>query len=184
MVAPCIEKDIAHCFSQTILTSTFEEIGDDVFALLVDKSINLMLKILGITNISSQALQRKDQDIMNAISLVKSTTTTLKKMRNDSFDALMLDIAFSVRIMLNMVEVYVNPRIRRQYTNISNRHYYEVFCFNMLFGILIQEFSDRFSEIDGRDIVTGGGGGGEAVVTGGGGGATSDESGGVHQIAG
>lgn len=47
MVAPCIEKDIAHCFSQTILTSTFEEIGDDVFALLVDKSINVSKKTNG-----------------------------------------------------------------------------------------------------------------------------------------
>ncbi|KAJ9543570.1 hypothetical protein OSB04_023277 [Centaurea solstitialis] len=32
MVAPDIQKDIAHCFVQEILKSIFEEIGDDVFA--------------------------------------------------------------------------------------------------------------------------------------------------------
>ncbi|XP_023767029.1 uncharacterized protein LOC111915619 [Lactuca sativa] len=97
--------------------------------------LQLMLKILGITNILSQALQRKDQDIVNAISLVKSTTTTLKKMRNDGFDALILDITSFCENngikMLNVEEVYVNPRARRQYTNIFNRHFYEFFCFNI-----------------------------------------------------
>nr|KAJ0185251.1 hypothetical protein LSAT_V11C900460530 [Lactuca sativa] len=87
----------------------------------------------------SQALQRKDQDIVNAISLVKSTSATLKKMRNDGFNALILDItSFCENNNIqtpNTEEFYVNPRARRQYTNISNRH------------MQIQEFGDRFNEV-------------------------------------
>ena len=44
MVAPCIQKDIARCFAQEVLKSIFEEIGDDVFALLVDESSDISKK--------------------------------------------------------------------------------------------------------------------------------------------
>uniref|UniRef100_A0A0D3CSV2 Uncharacterized protein n=1 Tax=Brassica oleracea var. oleracea TaxID=109376 RepID=A0A0D3CSV2_BRAOL len=45
--------------------------------------IGLMLILLGITNSLSKALQREDQDIMNAMSLVKSTKQQLYKIRDD-----------------------------------------------------------------------------------------------------
>ncbi|KAJ9558142.1 hypothetical protein OSB04_012756 [Centaurea solstitialis] len=44
MVAPSIQKDIVDCFAQEILKSTFEEIGDDVFGLLVDESSDVSKK--------------------------------------------------------------------------------------------------------------------------------------------
>ena len=109
-----------------------------------------MLKILGIINILSQALQRKDQDIVNAMNLVKSTGATLQKMRDEGFDALMFDVTSLCEKnhiqVLEMGEVYVNPRNRRQSGTISNRHYYEFSCFNMILDMQNQEFRDRFSE--------------------------------------
>ena len=44
MVAPSIQKDIAHYFAQEVLKSILEEIGDDVFALLVDESSDVSKK--------------------------------------------------------------------------------------------------------------------------------------------
>ncbi|KAL9293146.1 hypothetical protein AtEden1_Chr3g0189901 [Arabidopsis thaliana] len=48
-----------------------------------DDKLMLMLLILGLTNSLSVALQRKDQDILNAMSLVKSTKQQLFKLRDD-----------------------------------------------------------------------------------------------------
>ncbi|XP_023758470.1 uncharacterized protein LOC111906914 [Lactuca sativa] len=118
--------------------------------------LQLMLKILGIINILSQALQRKNQDIVNAISLVKSTTLTLKKMRNDGFDALILDItSFCEKnsIQMNMEDFYVNPKARRQYTDISNHRYYEFYYFNMVLDMQIQEFGDCFNEVSSELLI-------------------------------
>ena len=42
-----------------------------------------MKTILGIKNDLSQALQRKDQDIVNAMALVKITKQQLQRMRDD-----------------------------------------------------------------------------------------------------
>ncbi|KAK1364980.1 hypothetical protein POM88_040541 [Heracleum sosnowskyi] len=44
MVSPKIQKDICHCFAQEILKSIIKEIGDDVFALLVDESCDVSKK--------------------------------------------------------------------------------------------------------------------------------------------
>ena len=48
--------------------------------------------------------------------------------------------------MLNMEDNYVNPRNRRQHTDIPNRRYYECFCFNTVLDMQNQEFGDRFTE--------------------------------------
>ena len=45
--------------------------------------LHLMKNILGITNELSLALQRKDQDIVNAMKLVKMFKLQLQKMRDD-----------------------------------------------------------------------------------------------------
>ena len=46
-------------------------------------TLYLMKTILGIKNDLSQALQRKDQDIVNAMALVKITKQQLQRMRDD-----------------------------------------------------------------------------------------------------
>ena len=44
LIAPEIQKDIVHCFAKEVLHSILEEIGDDVFCLLVDKSRDVSWK--------------------------------------------------------------------------------------------------------------------------------------------
>ena len=45
--------------------------------------LHLMLHILGLTVNVSLTLQQKDQDILNAMSLVESTKRELQKLRDD-----------------------------------------------------------------------------------------------------
>ena len=45
-----------------------------------------MYIILGYTNELSECLQRRDQDILNAISLVNVTKKRMQKLRSDSWD--------------------------------------------------------------------------------------------------
>ena len=46
-------------------------------------TLDLMKTILEITNDLSQALQKKDQDIVNVMTLVKITNQQLQRMRDD-----------------------------------------------------------------------------------------------------
>jgi len=111
--------------------------------------LHLMLHILGITNSLSQALQRKDQDILNVISLVKISKEKLQELRVDGFEPLLEKVfSFCAKYdieMVNMEEDYVDPKRRRHKTNITHRHYYEYDCFNTVVDMQIQEFGDKFS---------------------------------------
>ncbi|XP_057426549.1 uncharacterized protein LOC130719980 [Lotus japonicus] len=47
-----------------------------------------MVEILGFTNDLSEALQKRDQDLLNALSLVQATKEELQEMRNDGWEEL------------------------------------------------------------------------------------------------
>ena len=119
--------------------------------------LHLMLRILGATNSLSQALQKRDQDIWNAISLVQSTKEELQEFRVEGFDSLLEKvISFCNKYdieMVSMNEDYVNPKSRRQKSNITYRHYYEYDCFNTVVDMQIQEFGDRFGEVSSELLI-------------------------------
>ncbi|XP_024983888.1 zinc finger MYM-type protein 1-like isoform X2 [Cynara cardunculus var. scolymus] len=119
--------------------------------------LHLMLHILGVTDLLSQALQRRDEDILNAISLVKSTKQLLQKFKVDGFHSLLkMTSSFSEKHdieMLNLDDEYVNPKIPRQKTNITYRHYYEFHCFNTIVDMQIEEFDDRFSGVSSELLI-------------------------------
>lgn len=46
-------------------------------------TLHLMKKVLGMLNELSQALQRKDQDIVNAMNLINITNEQLQTLRDD-----------------------------------------------------------------------------------------------------
>jgi hypothetical protein len=47
---------------------------------------------------------------------------------------------------LEMGEEYVNPKKPRQKTGITNKHHYQVDCFNDVIDWLLQELDSRFNE--------------------------------------
>ncbi|KAJ9545408.1 hypothetical protein OSB04_025115 [Centaurea solstitialis] len=111
--------------------------------------LHLMLEILGLTNTLSRHLQRKDQDILEAASLVRGTKKSLQTLRNDGFNSILKKVCSFCQKhnieALDMTEYYVTPRNRR--TKITNQHHFEVEIFNTVLDMQIQEFGDRFSEV-------------------------------------
>ncbi|KAL0729525.1 hypothetical protein Bca4012_025618 [Brassica carinata] len=114
--------------------------------------LQLMLLFLGRTNNLSKALQSKDQDILNAMSLVKSTKQQLCKLRDNRWDSVIGKVnAFCENNnteLFIMEEEFVNPKNPRKRSNITNLHHYQVECFYTILDIQIQEFNDRFDEIN------------------------------------
>ncbi|XP_050113863.1 uncharacterized protein LOC126592164 [Malus sylvestris] len=111
----------------------------------------LMKVILGLTNDLSQALQRKDQEIVNAMALVKSCKEKLYWMRNNGFDALVDEVSsFCEKHHIdvpNMEEAFILPGRSRRYAPIkTNRHHYRVELFIYVIDEQITELEDRFNE--------------------------------------
>lgn len=50
-------------------------------------SLHMMINVLGFTDALSQALQKKDQDIVNAINLVRRCNEELKMMKESGWDS-------------------------------------------------------------------------------------------------
>ncbi|KAD4982739.1 hypothetical protein E3N88_19410 [Mikania micrantha] len=113
-------------------------------------SILKLKHIFGVTNHLCEALQRKDQDILNTVDLIRSTKEKLQSYRLEGFDSLLKDVtSFCDKHeteVVNMEEEYVDPKYRRRKTNITNRHHYVVNNFNTVLDMQIQEFGNRFSE--------------------------------------
>ncbi|XP_071699992.1 uncharacterized protein [Rutidosis leptorrhynchoides] len=113
------------------------------------KKVAIRAKLRSLTNALSQPLQRKDQNIVEAVSLVNGTTMSLQKFREDGFvEILERAYCFCEQHKLervNMDEVYITSRNRK--TNITHRHYFEFDIFNIVLDRRIQEFGDRFGEV-------------------------------------
>jgi len=114
--------------------------------------LQLMLLLLGLTNSLSVALQKKDQDILNPMSLVKSTKQQLCKLRDDGWDSLVNEVfSFCKKHDIELVIMdgeFVNPRNPRKRSNMTNFHHYQVECFYTILDMQIQEFNDRFDEVN------------------------------------
>ncbi|AEE77585.1 General transcription factor 2-related zinc finger protein [Arabidopsis thaliana] len=118
--------------------------------------LQLMLLILGLTNSLSVALQRKDQDILNAMSLVKSTKQQLFKLRDDGWDSFLNEVfSFCKDHDIEFVIMdgeFVDPRKPRKKSNMTNLHHYQVECFNTVLDMQIQEFNDPNTSLFARDF--------------------------------
>ena len=112
--------------------------------------LQLMLNILAITNTLSVTLQRKDQDIVNAVNCVKSTRNRLDEFRRSGWESILAEVhnfceKYDIS-ELEMEDAYINPKRPRQKTGITNKHHFEVDCFNEIVDWLLQELDNRFDE--------------------------------------
>ncbi|XP_062197623.1 uncharacterized protein LOC133900402 isoform X2 [Phragmites australis] len=144
------DKDWKHRDQASNLLEYFQSF-DFVFYL------HLMLTILTITNTLSLALQRKDQDIVNAIKCVRSTRCHLDELRRNGWEKV-LDDAFDFCdkhdiIKLEMEDAYIDPKKRRKKSGITNKHHYEVDCFNDVLDWILQELDSRFNETSSQMLV-------------------------------
>ncbi|KDO37268.1 hypothetical protein CISIN_1g0356712mg, partial [Citrus sinensis] len=99
----------------------------------------LMKNILGYANELSQALQKKDQDILNA------------KLRDSGWDSLFGQVStFCSKHdidVLAMGDLFLIPgRSRRKAREITNLHRYQVELFYAVLDMQLQELNNRFNE--------------------------------------
>jgi len=89
-------------------------------------NLHLMKNVLGITNELSQALQRKDQDIVNAMKLVEVSKQRLQSIGEEGWNSLFKEVSvFCAKtniVVPNMDDMY-QPRSRQKAQSMKNsRH--------------------------------------------------------------
>ncbi|XP_022845459.1 zinc finger MYM-type protein 1-like [Olea europaea var. sylvestris] len=114
-------------------------------------NLHLMKIILGISNELSRVLQRKDQDIVNAMRLVQICKAQLQAMRDDGWDSFFeLVCSFcethSINVP-NMNDMFITLG-RSQRETVTNLHHFRVEMFYAVIDMQLQELNDRFSEIN------------------------------------
>ncbi|XP_050374625.1 uncharacterized protein LOC126792201 [Argentina anserina] len=119
---------------------------DFVFCLLLTN------KVMGITDLLSQALQKQSQDIVNAMNLVSSTKALLQALRDDGWNSFFQSVLrFGENHgleMPNMDAAYSMGTGRgcQQHNVVTNEHYYHFDMFNMIIDVQMMELNDRFTE--------------------------------------
>ncbi|KAI8558542.1 hypothetical protein RHMOL_Rhmol04G0102900 [Rhododendron molle] len=114
-------------------------------------NLHLRRVILAITSELSLALQRKDQDIVNAMALVNMLKNRLRMMSNTKWESLLDDVnSFCEKKEIhipNMDDKFVaRGRGRRNASQITNLHHYRVELFDTVLDMQLSELNSRFSE--------------------------------------
>ncbi|XP_024196479.1 uncharacterized protein LOC112199735 [Rosa chinensis] len=114
-------------------------------------SLHLMRIIFGITHELSQALQKDDQDIVNAMDLVKVCKRKFQTFRESGwlslFEQVVLFCGKENISVPNMDDQYVCPgKSRCRAPEMTNMHYYRFDFFCAVIDFQLQELDNRFSE--------------------------------------
>ncbi|KAL6547893.1 hypothetical protein OROHE_009598 [Orobanche hederae] len=107
---------------------------------------HLMKLVLGLTNSLSQFLQQKDQNIVNAMSLVVTTKRQLQDLRDNGWDDLLQDVnSFCSEngISIPNMEDNIPGRLCRKHTFFHHLRV-EIFC--QVVDCISQEMENRFTE--------------------------------------
>jgi hypothetical protein len=115
--------------------------------------LHLMKDVLRITNEFSLALQRKDQDIENVMSLIKVAKDRLQAMRYDGWPCLFEGVSsFCVKHDINipnMKDIFVlQGKFACKAPHITHLHRYKVDIFCVIIDTQLQELNGRFDEIN------------------------------------
>ncbi|XP_074315003.1 uncharacterized protein LOC141651180 [Silene latifolia] len=114
--------------------------------------LHLMKKILEVSDVLSQALQRKSQDILNSLHLVESTKILLQKLRDDGWESLLVEVvSFCERRNIelpDMNSIYIERggRARRQHDEITIANHYRRNLFCVAIDKQLHELNYIFNE--------------------------------------
>ncbi|XP_015163889.1 zinc finger MYM-type protein 1-like [Solanum tuberosum] len=114
--------------------------------------LHLMKDILGITYDLNISLQKREQDIANAMILVEVAKKRLQKLRDDGWEPLINKISmFCIKhdiLIPNFDEPYSNSgRSRRKIVDHTVLHHFHVEVFYKIIDWQLQELNDRFNEL-------------------------------------
>nr|XP_043613829.1 uncharacterized protein LOC122585771 [Erigeron canadensis] len=114
--------------------------------------LHMIKKVMGKTNTLSQEIQKKSQDIVNAMELVSSTRESLNIYRNSGFDSLLDEVTcFCNKHQVEIPDLkapYTSTRYRprKKDLHVTFEHYYRVDLFIATLDIQINELDNRFNE--------------------------------------
>ncbi|XP_022848801.1 zinc finger MYM-type protein 1-like [Olea europaea var. sylvestris] len=152
VLAVIVEDESCSCDQRSDATNLLELIQRFDFAF----NLQLMRSVLAMSNELSKALQRKDQDIVNAMQLVRLCKRRLQIMRDEGWDSFFEEVcSFCQQHYIhvpNMDDMFVRLAIRgrpqRNSPEITNLHHYRVDLFYSVIDLQFQELNDRFSEVN------------------------------------
>ena len=112
-----------------------------------------MKNILGITNELSLALQRQEQDIVNAMALVKVAKHRLQTMRDDGQKSLHNEVSLFCEknkiVIPSMDDMFVaRGRARHNAQTMTNLYHYRVELFYTVIDMQLQELNNRFNKVN------------------------------------
>ncbi|KAJ8774419.1 hypothetical protein K2173_016865 [Erythroxylum novogranatense] len=126
--------------------SAYDSITSFEFILI----LHVMKNILGITHELCQALQRRSQDILNAISLVSTTKILIQKLRESGWETLFNEVKmFCEKHNVEIPDLnapYFPVRSRRRAHDVSIEHHYRVNLFIAIIDTQLQELNSKFSD--------------------------------------
>nr|XP_028946420.1 uncharacterized protein LOC103449626 [Malus domestica] len=110
-----------------------------------------MQEILGISNVLSHALQKKDLDIVSVMALVKACKQQLQAMRDNGWDAWLDKVScFCGKHDMDipdMNDIFVaRGRSGRRVQKLTNLHHYYVDLFIVVIDKQLQELNNHFNE--------------------------------------
>ncbi|KAH0665971.1 hypothetical protein KY285_027177 [Solanum tuberosum] len=117
--------------------------------------LHVMFKVLLITKVLDIVLQRKDQDIVNALKLVGTTKRQFEMMRDGEWEHLMDDVSsFCVKhdiLIPKMDDLYVIPRgLKRKVSTFTYSYHYRVKVFDAIIDSQLQELDRCFDTCDNK----------------------------------
>ncbi|KAM3335072.1 hypothetical protein ACQJBY_029464 [Aegilops geniculata] len=114
--------------------------------------LHLMIRLLGKTNNLSQCLQLKNQNIVRAVGLIKTTLEDIQEIRRNGWDELFKEVTdFCVKyniVVPNMEDTRTANGRSRTWGGqlVTYNHHFKNEIFNVLHDQLIVELNNRFAE--------------------------------------
>jgi hypothetical protein len=114
-----------------------------------------MLRVLGLTNDLSYALQQKDQNIVCAMNMIVSVKSLMQKLRDDGWETLLMaatNFCGGRNIVVpNMDDnIYARGYPRSSRKMVTCLHHYKIQIFNEVLDRNIVEMNNRFGETSTR----------------------------------
>ncbi|XP_009616572.1 uncharacterized protein [Nicotiana tomentosiformis] len=116
--------------------------------------LHLILKVLMMSNVLSKALQKKEQDIVNAMVFLDLTKERLQVMREDGWVSLMDEVSsFCAKhdiVVPNMEEFYIPGKSKRRPSTVTYSHHLRVDLFYSVIDLQLQELNSHFDIVSGN----------------------------------
>ncbi|XP_070030746.1 uncharacterized protein [Nicotiana sylvestris] len=143
-----MKRDCPYHLNRFVVGNLLSQIQEFGFIFM----LHLMFKVFLFINELNKALQKKDQDIVNAMGMLDLAKKRLQMMRETEWDSLLDEVcSFCSKhdiLILKMDKDYTLGKSKRKRSKVSYLHHFLVEVFTTVIDLEFQELNDRF------DVVT------------------------------